>query len=156
MNCLTKLTPPINSFIMNRIQLYALENGKINSKNLAYVLDELSAKKDINVDFILSLILGLENVPEELPKHAILNDGKRRSRLKEYRLLDDMVCYEYNDELTLYFKTKEDADKFSAGQSHYNMNYKYSSNDEFRFEGTKKYETTGYCFRQEWLDNAVK
>ena len=141
---------------MNRIQNYALSTGKIDVKNLAYVLDELSSKREIDVDFVLSLILGLQQIPRELPKHAILNDGKRRSRFKEYRLLNDTVCYEYDDELTLYFKTKEDADKFKSGESHYNMNYKYSSNDEFEFEGTKKYETTGYCSREEWLDNAVK
>lgn len=141
---------------MNRIQLYALENGKINSKNLAYVLDELSSKREIDVDFVLSLILGLQEIPGELPKHAILNDGKRRCRFNEYRLLDDTVRYEYYDELTLYFKAKEDAEKFSSGQSQYNMNYKYSADDEFKFEGTKKYETAGYCSRQEWIDNAVK
>ena len=141
---------------MNKIQKYALENGKINVANLARILDEMKERCSANIDYLLGVILGFEDIPTKFPWDSIQNDGKRRARFKEYNLLEGLVLYEYDEETRLWFKNKEDAETFSKGGGYYNLEYTYSKKDGYEFEGVRPYVATSYCSRDEWFEGAVK
>lgn len=142
---------------MNKIQNYALLHADINLANLSEILEILEKRDNIiNIDHVLSIILGLESIPREFPQDAILNDGKRRARFKDYDVLMDRIHYEYDDELRLWFKTCQDARSYSDGTPSYKLSYKYSECDDYSSPGTQTRSFCDWCPRTEWLENAVK
>lgn len=140
---------------MNKIQNYALANEKVSLVNLAAVIDELHEKHGADVDHLLSIILGFEDIPKEFPEKSSVLNAKHIGKFKEYRILEDIVFYEYTDVLKLWFKNQEDADRFSNGEPHYHLDYVHSWKEGYEYEGVKTYIAGSYCSRKEWMDGAL-
>lgn len=139
---------------MNKIQYYALSNGKINIPNLAVILDVLKEKNIVNLDHILEVILGMKDMTEDIPECAVLNKGTSReinARFSEYDILTDTVRYEYDDTLKLWFENEADAQAFSRGDSYYNRKYSYSEREGFTFPGERSLVSGGIVSLGEWM-----
>ena len=146
---------------MNKIQKFALENGKIDINGLCMILESIEYNQSVNLDYVISVILGLEDVKKNvssIPTHSKCagRNNDTECEIVAYMPLSDSVEFRYKEPFRLWFSNEEDANKFTNGESYYNLDYKYSEREGYPYPGQKILESTGYCTRKEWLDNAVK
>lgn len=140
---------------MNKIQKYALEHAEINLSNLVVILEALEERRDINLEHVLEVILGMKDneLSEEIPEKAVLDKEKSKvCRFKSYNILTDSVEYEYDDILRLWFRNEADAKAFEDGESYYNRQYRYSNAEDYQYSGEKPIVCSGCCLREEWIE----
>ena len=137
---------------MNPIQNYALIHGEIDKTALAGILDGLAQVKAINLDHVLSIILGLKNTMPVIPVNSKIHGNE--CQMTGYDYLKDIVAYEYDNETDLYFSTQEGADTFSSNGNYHKFDYAFTEREGYPFRGVRVTKDNSQCSREAWLEGA--
>ena len=131
---------------MKNIISYALKNGENNKDMLVAMVSQMD--EDMAIRFT-EAILGIA-VQEEIPEVSKVYDHNN-CRFLGYNYLKDVVEYEYEEEVTRYFKTEKEADEFSDGNS-YRWAGERRISDEYQYEGKRVFTEKETCQLARWLE----
>lgn len=132
---------------MKNIISYALKHGEINKDMLVAMVREMDEEMAVR---FTEAILGIA-VPKAVPQAS--NVEGCQCRLLGYNYLKDCVDYEYEEEVTRYFKTEKEADEFSDGKS-YRWAGERRISDEYKYEGKYVFTNKSTCQLSRWLEGA--
>ena len=133
--------------MQNNIYNFALRSNEINTVALCEMCDMMD---DAMRDRLVNAILGIVNykeVSDSLSKTSKVYN--RDCRLISYNYLTDIVKYEYDDVVTRYYRTEEEAKRFSEeGRGRWDGNNKKDEN--YKFEASYTFHETSSCSSGEW------
>ena len=132
---------------MKNIISYAIKSGEINKDMLIAMVEQMD--DDMAIRFT-EAILGIA-VSEEIPEVSNVNNCQ--CRFLNYNYLKDLVEYEYDEEVTRYFRTEKEAEEFSEGK-YYSWTGERRSSDEYQYEGKHMFTEKDTCSLTRWLDGA--
>ena len=131
--------------MQNNIYNFALRSNEINIVALCemcVLMDPMMRERFVNA------ILGITDYKEPLSETSRVHD--RDCRLLSSNYLTNVVEYEYDNKMTRYYKTEEEAKRFSEeGRGRWDGNNK--KNDEYPFESIHTFRETGSCSFGEWI-----
>ena len=133
---------------MKNIINYALKHGEINKDMLVAMVSQMDDEMAVR---FTEAILGIA-FQEVIPEVSKVYDHDN-CRLLGYNYLKDVVEYEYEDEVTRYFKTEKEADEFSDGKS-YRWAGERRISDEYKYEGKHVFTEKDTCQLTRWLEGA--
>lgn len=133
---------------MKNIINYALKHGEINRDMLVAMVSQMD--EDMAIRFT-EAVLGL-TTETTVPSSATVY-GHDNCRFIGYNYLKDLVEYKYDEEVTRYFKTKEDADEFNENET-YRWSGVRCATDEYKFEGKRVFTEKSTCPLPVWLEGA--
>ena len=133
--------------MQNNIYNFALRSNEINTVTLCEMCDMMdSAMRDRFVNAILGIV-DYKEVSDSLSKTSKIY--KRDCRLLSYNYLTDTVKYEYDDVVTRYYHTEEEAKRFSEeGRGRWDGSNKKDEN--YKFEASYTFRETSSCGSSEW------
>ena len=131
----------------NNIYNFALLSNKIDVNALCEMCDLMDeGMRDRFVNAVLGIV-DFNEVIENLPKTSKYYEKTRR--LVSVNYLTGIIQYEYDDVITRYFRTEEEAKRFAEeGRGKWDGNGK--KDDEHPFEATHTFLESGSCEIYEW------
>ena len=109
--------------------------------------------EDMAVRFV-EAILGITN-PDEI-KETISRSStvyNHPSRLLNFNYLKNFVEYGYEDTVSRFFKTQEEAERFAKGEL-YCWSGEAEMSEEFRYGATHTFDKKSVCGLDTWMDGA--
>lgn len=132
---------------MLEIYKFALNQGKILGDRLVEAL----ASTDVAIEATCAAILGLvdpEEVIKTLPKVVKVNDIIRTMKCANF--YRQMIDYEYTYPVRRYFKTEEDAKKYSETYEYDYDTSSSNSKDGYPYMGEYQKKSSSSCSFDEW------
>ncbi len=138
--------------MMNDLIKYAIKHGEINRDRLCMMLDEMDP--DVAERFAKAIldIADIDEIRKNIPEMSNPYNLKG-CRFFSYNYLNDLVKYEYDEEVTRYFETQEEADKFIAGKAP-SWAGEENSSTGYPIPATRTITNVSFCPIHRWLDGA--
>lgn len=140
--------------MINDLIIYAIKHGNIHKNRLCMIIDEMDP--DVAERFAKAIlgIVDIDEIRKNIPE--VSNPYNLKGcRFFSYNYLNDQVTYEYNEEVTRYFETQEDADRFIAGKAPSYAGVGKPS-DTYSIPATHIFTNVSSCPLYRWLDDARK
>lgn len=131
---------------------YALGHGEINVDVLVDLVKQMDESMALRFTEAVLGIVNQNEITKGIPVVSNIYEHKD-CRLVAYNYLQDIVDYEYDEEVMRYFESKEEAEKFSSGKlSRWSGERKIS--DKCSYEGKQIVTEAGTCSFDKWFEGA--
>lgn len=136
-----------HSTMQNNIYNFALRSNNINVETLCEMCDMMD---ETMRDRLVNAVLGIvdhKQVAENLPDASRIYN--RDCRLLSFNYLTDVVRYEYDSTVTRYYRTEEEAKRFSE-EARGRWDGSDKKDDTHPFVGSYTFHETSSCSAKEW------
>lgn len=128
----------------NNIYNFALRSNEINVNALCEMCDMMD---DGMRDRFVNAVLGIADYTEPLPETSHVYD--RDCRIISSNYLANIVEYEYDKKVTRYYKTDEEADRFTKeGRGRWDGSDRQSN--DYPFMAVHTFRENGSCSFHDW------
>ena len=134
--------------MQNNIYNFAIRSNDINKNILCEMCDLMDPKMRERFVNAILMVVDYKEVLENLPKTSKV--GSRDCRLVSVNYLTGVVDYEYDETVTRYFRTEEEAQRLiNEGLGKWDGRGKLD--DEYKFEGTHTFTEANSCNIEQWV-----
>ena len=138
--------------MINDIIKYAIKHGDINKDRLCMMVDEMDPDMAERFAKAILDIVDIDEIRKNIPE--VSNPyGLKGCRFFSYNYLNDLVTYEYDEDVTRYFETQEEADGFILGKAPSWAGERNSSTG-CSVPATRTITQSCSCPIHRWLDDA--
>lgn len=136
----------------NDIIKYAIMCGDINKDRLCMMVSEMDP--DMAERFVEAIldIVDIDEIRKNIPE--VSNPYSLKGcRFLGYNYLNDQVMYECDEDVTRYFETQEEANKFILGKAP-SWSGERNSSTRYSIPATRTITQTSSCPISRWFDDA--
>lgn len=138
--------------MMNDLIKYAIKHGDINKDRLCMMVDEMDPDMAERFTEAILDIVDIDEIRKNIPE--VSNPYSLKGcRFFSYNYLNDLVMYEHDEEVTRYFETQEEADKFVAGKAP-SWAGERNSSTRYSIPAIRTITQSSSCPIHRWLDDA--
>lgn len=136
----------------NDLVKYAIKHGEINRDKLCMMVSEMDQDMAERFTEAILDIVDIDEIKKNIPE--VSNPYNLKGcRFFSYNYLNDQVSYEYDEEVTRYFETQKDADRFIVGKAPSYAGVGKPS-DTYSIPATHIFTNISSCPLHRWLDDA--
>jgi hypothetical protein len=136
---------------MDKIIEFALTHNDLERKGILDIVRELTMS-GFDAALATEWLLGISSREEALAKvpTTVIHGGVTYT-LTEVKFLERQGNYEYPSSTVRYFRTQEEADRYSNTREFNYRNYSDNQSEEFNFRGEWHYTGSSWISIDEWM-----